>query len=852
MRKFGKVSIRILKVLGIVLGSILLIGLVCGFVFVESLGNYLQTEVIPQANMDLNDYDLEKTSYIYYQDENGDIQVLQKVLSAADRQWVSYENLPEALIRACVAIEDKRFFEHQGVDWITTTKAVLSMFLGGDHFGGSSLTQQLIKNLRQESSVTVQRKVMEIFRAQAFERKYDKKTILEWYLNTVYFGRGCYGVKSAASHYFGKDLQDMTTAELAALIGITNNPSVFDPYSKEVYTYKGEQRDGAGRNRYRQLIILHEMKLQGWISQAEYDEAISQEMIFTTGNSSTGSTQTVYSWYVDQVLEDVAMAMAQRDGVAWSSQVRSNYMNLIGRGGYHIYTAFDPKAQAAVDKVYTDLKQIPAVKNEQQLQSAIVVVDNRTGDIVALAGGVGEKNVPDAYNRATDAMLQVGSAIKPLTVFAPAFEQGILTPATVVDDLPFYYTDSGAFPNNDNKQYNYRRTALQGVVNSINTVAVNTLDRLSVSKSFQFATDKFRLTSLVETYKTAGGGTLTDIGYAPLALGALTVGATVRDVTCAYGAFANDGVYREGRTFLKVFNSNGDLVLDNDQQQEKILSHKAVNYMNYCLDSVVSAGTGTAADLYAELGMDVAGKTGSTSGYKDRYFSGFTGYYTASVWCGFDNPEQIILSGSKQNPAAVLWKKVMLQLHKGKKTVPLYDTAGMIQVDICLDSGKLATEHCCQDVRSDVNRVQKGIWVYPEDAPKEYCDAHVAVHYCADGHGAATPWCQLFAEAGQARLEEGSLVKMTRERLEQLQKAAGKGLAPSYLQENAFYMEDSDTPCHFCEKHTQKSWEEYIEAPPPQEEEAPEEGEDYDLDFRWMEGIRGFGYLRRRASGALG
>ncbi len=836
MGKFGRISIRILKILGIVLGSILLVGLICGFVFAGFLGDYLQNEVMPQAEMDLNDYDLEKTSYIYYQDENGDIQVLQKVLSTADRQWVSYEDLPKDLIYACVAIEDKRFFEHQGVDWITTVKASLSMLLGGDHFGGSSITQQLIKNLRQESSVTVQRKVMEIFRAQAFERKYDKKTILEWYLNTVYFGRGCYGVKSAANQYFGKELQALTTAELAALIGITNNPSMFDPFSGDVYTYKGKQRDGAGRNRYRQLNILHQMLVQGWISQEAYEEAISQEMVFRSGNTGANA-RTAYSWYVDQVLEDVAKAMAQRDGVAWSDQVRANYMNLIGRGGYHIYTAYDPEAQAAVDKVYTDLTQIPAVKNEQQLQSAIVVVDNRTGDIVAMAGGVGKKTTADAYNRATDALLQVGSAIKPLTVFAPAFEKGLITPATVLDDLPFYYTDSGAFPNNDNKQYNYRRTALQGVVNSVNTVAVNALDKLSVRKGFQFAKDKFRLTSLVETYKTAGGGTLTDMGYAPLALGALTVGASVRDVTCAYGAFANDGVYREGRTFLKVFNSYGDLVIDNAQETERILSHKAVNYMNYCLDTVVSSGTGTAADLYAELGLDVAGKTGSTSGYKDRYFSGFTGHYTASVWCGFDSPEQIILSGNKQNPAARLWKQVILQLHRGKKNIPLYDTSDMVKVDICLESGLLATEYCYHDVRAEVSHVHEGIWVYPEDVPKAACDAHVPVHYCMEGHGAATPWCQLFAEAGQAKLEEKALVKMNRQRLEQLQKAAGKGLVSGYLQENAFYMEDSDTPCHFCEKHTQQSWEEYIEAPPPQEEPAPEEGEDYDLDFRWLEGL---------------
>ena len=228
---------------------------ICGFVLAGAMGDYLQNEIVPNVNFELDKYDLEQTSYIYYVDNNGDIQRLQKIYTDTDRQWASYEEIPEDLVHAAVAIEDKRFYEHQGVDWITTVKACGNMFFGGSStFGGSTITQQLVKNQSGDNAITVQRKVEEIFRAQKLETKYDKKTIMEWYLNLIYMGEGCYGVKSAARVYFGKALEDLTTAECASLISITNNPSLFDPYISEE------------RNRKRQLIVLDEMKDQGWIT----------------------------------------------------------------------------------------------------------------------------------------------------------------------------------------------------------------------------------------------------------------------------------------------------------------------------------------------------------------------------------------------------------------------------------------------------------------------------------------------------------------------------------------------------------------------------------------------------------
>ncbi len=861
--------------------TVLLICVVCGFVFANYLGDYLQEDVMSKAEMNLDDFNLDRTSYIYYLDENDDIQILQQIYSTTDRRWASYEELPEDLIHACVAIEDKRFYEHQGVDWITTVKACLSMFFGGDQFGGSTITQQLIKNLKEEDSITVQRKVIEIFRAMAFEKKYDKETVLEWYMNTVYFGEGCYGVKSAADNYFGKELQDMTTAELASLIGITNNPSLYRPYRT---TLDAGDMNGAERNRERQEVILAQMLEQGWIDAAEYETAMAQEMVFKRGidaqdrwttcedtvddagnvvtpgcglncavrdltvsgegdsavyycpqcgntvDITTDASQSIYSWYVDQVLDDVARALAEQNGEEWGNRVRQNYLELISRAGYHIYTPYDATVQAAVDSVYTDLSQIPEVYSGQQLQSGIVITDNRTGDIVAMAGGVGEKDTFDAYNRATDAKLQVGSAIKPLTVYSQAFELGLVTPATVVDDLPISTLNGKPYPSNVEKQYRYSRTILNGIIQSVNTLSVNTLDMIGTQYSFSFAKNQYGLSDLTDYYLTSSGTVKTDVGYGPLGMGGLTVGATVRQMTCAYGTFANNGVYREGRVFTKVYDSDGKLVLDNQQVQRTVLSEKACNYMNYCLDKTAESMPGV--DM-AEIGMDVAGKTGSTNDYKDRYFCGYTGYYTAAVWCGFDIPEEIIMADANDSPATNLWKKVMLQLHQGKETIPLYSTEDMVQVSVCLDSGKLATEACRNDIRSDdTNRIQSGIWVYEEDAPTEFCDKHIEMDYCTEGGACANSWCKKFASVGAIRLGKTSLVKMTQDKIDDLLDLREHGLLWYYLRNDYVYLVDqmgnplpyhgmdgkqdlnSNLPYLSCQKHTKEAWESYKQSHP--------------------------------------
>ncbi len=847
--------------------TVLLIVIVCGFVFAGVLGDYLESDILPNASVVLDDYEMDAPSYVYSVTANGDIKVEQELYASTDWKKATYKEIPAALIHAAVAIEDKRFYEHQGVDWVTTIKAFANMFFGSETVGGSSITQQLIKNKTGKDAVTVQRKVQEFFSATLVEKNNDKKVIIEEYLNSIYMGQGCRGVKSAAAAYFGKELQMLTVAECASLISITNNPSLFDPYSEDVFTYEGQERNGRERNRYRQMLVLGEMLSQGYITQEQYDEAVAQELVLKSGiaeadtwtvcaaegcgyegiRSTFGesgslkcpkcgtvpkitedNSQEVYSYFVDAALKDVARDLAKRDGITeWNQTIWEDYLDKINRGGYHIYLTVDLDVQAQVDKIYKNLDEIPKTRSAQQLQSAIVVIDNSTGDIVAMAGGVGNDKVHFGLNRATQSDLQSGSSIKPLTVYAPGFEQGTISPATVIKDLPMNY-DDGAWPRNDNREYNYTRSIFRGVVRSVNAVAANTLQKIGAEYGFEFARDKFGISTLIEK----------DMQFASLALGAQEYGVRVRDMSCAFATFANKGVYREGRTYTKVYNSKGEVVLDNTQDNREILSEKTVNYMNYCLVNAVSGGTGSGADFYD---VDVAGKTGSTSSFRDRWFCGFTGYYTAAVWCGYDTPETINTTGGSYNPAARLWKKVMEPIHEGFDNIRLYDSSKMTTVSVCLDSGKHATDACKADVRG--GRIED-VRVYPEDSPSGRCNKHVLVDYCTVGEGVATDYCKEFAKVdANIKIEKKGLLKLTKAEMQEILNAKNYGLVKEYTLENYVYLVGSDgkdgdykgfsgkinanvtAPYKTCKRHTKEAWEEYQaqhQQPTTPETEKPE------------------------------
>ena len=823
--KVWSVLFAALKIVAGALATVTIICVICGVVFVGLLGDYLQDDIVPMAGVDLEGFDLDQNSFVYYVNNDGKVELLQALHATNKSVWAELEEIPEDLINATVAIEDKRFYEHQGVDWVTTIKACSRMFFGNDSKGGSTITQQLIKNLFDEKDVTVQRKVLEIFRATEFEKRYDKNIVLEWYFNKIYMGNRCTGVKTAAATYFGKELQSLTTAECAALISITNNPSLYNPYRTNV---DNGGLNGKERNRVRQLHVLDEMLDQGMITQEEHTEAVNQEIVFKRGvaaedrwatcinegcdyagtvktytkkdseyycpkcgkktDISGDASQEVYSYFVDTVVEDVAQALAERDGVSWSEDTKLLYKDLIQAGGYHIYTTLDMDVQTQLDKIYKDLKQIPKPTGGQQLQSAAVIIDNTTGDIVALAGGVGKDKEHDGFNRATDARLQTGSSGKPLMVYAPAFETGGISPATVIKDMPSNYntSDKSGWPKNDDRIYRYSRTVYSGIVRSVNAIAANTLQKIGTGYAYKFAKEQFGISGLVEQHVGATTGiTMSDIGLAPLALGAQTLGVSVRDMASGFATFANNGTWREGRTFTKVYDSNGNLVLDNTQTSRQILKSTTLNYIHYCLGDAVAVGTGTEARI---SGQTVYGKTGTTSSNRDRWFCGYTKYYTAAVWCGYDQPAQIYISG---NPAAQLFKKFMQPIHSGKKNVALLNTSGMKWVEVCLDSGKLATDACKADCRTAAkfSRVER-VLVYTKDAPKTSCDKHIMVDYCTEGKAAANEYCKYFTKDNKSVVEKKSLVKLVQADIDEILKAEKYGLESYYLMDNYVYLVD--------------------------------------------------------------
>ncbi|MEG2000888.1 MAG: PBP1A family penicillin-binding protein, partial [Evtepia sp.] len=623
---------------GQVIGTIFLIFFITGVMLLCLFAVYVKTVIMPQADLQLTDFSLNLTTTVFYDDPKSENPVeLETLHESENRIWVAYDEIPQDLVKAAIAIEDRRFEKHNGVDWIRTAKGVINMFTGQDIQGGSTITQQLIKNLTNEDQVTVKRKITEIFRALSFEKKYSKQEILEWYLNCIFLGEGCNGVYTASYAYFGKHVSELTLAECASLIGITNNPSLYNPYLN---------RD---KNKERQELILRSMCEQNVISEAERDAAIAEELQFVAGEDET-KTAPIYKWYTDAVISDVVDDLQTNLNLS-----RDAATNMVYSGGLSIYSCFDPTVQAAVDEVYTDRNNLNYTsKSGQPMQSAITVVDNNTGNVVAMAGGVGEKTKSRAWNRATHTLRPPGSSIKPLAVYAPAMEMGYITPLSTEVDSPY----KGSWPVNAYGSYRGKMTMMTALEDSANTVAVKVLAKyVTPQKSFEFMRDKFGI-KLVES-RTVGKKVYSDIDLAPLALGGLTDGVSTFDMAAAFATFARNGMYDHPRTYTTVLDSKGEVLLDNTQKSDSILKESTVCYMNQMLENVVNAGTGTAAKF---SGMTIAGKTGTTSARKDLWFVGYTPYYTAAIWTGYDQQEK--LSSSIGNPSAMLWKQVMQKVHK--------------------------------------------------------------------------------------------------------------------------------------------------------------------------------------------
>jgi len=623
-----------------VVGTLALIAVTTAVVYACFFLYYVKNDLATGLEINPNDFTMSQSSIICYIDpETGREIEMVTVQSAEFRRWANYDEFPAHLINAVVAIEDHRFWNHQGVDWYRTAGAFMNMFLSmRDTFGGSTITQQLIKNLTLEDDATVQRKLQEIFRALEYERQYSKEEILEMYLNLVYFGHGCYGIGAAAKYYFDKEVDQLTLPEAAAIISITNNPSRFSPYLN--------RED----NKERQEVILNRMYELGYIkTEQELRQAIRSVLHFQRGVDDEAE-QVIYTWFQEAVMRDVVSDLVAQKGISEQAARR-----LLFTGGLRIIATIDPNMQAIVDEVYENTENLPNVTGSvQQLQSGIIITDPYTGEVKALSGGVGVKTRNMLLNRATQTRRPPGSAIKPISVYAPALDYALLTPDSIYNDNPgVQLLGTTWLPRNASRSYSGLITVRTALRNSVNTVAAMVLDQLTPSVSYSFMRDilGFNLSPA-------------DADYAPLAAGQLTHGATVREMASAFTMFPNSGVRVELRTYSMIYDNDGEILLDNSAPKEmSAISDVTAYWMTDMLIEAVVSGTGGSANLGRH--MPTAGKTGTSSDSKDRWFVGYTPYYLAAVWTGFDTPAEMRSSG---NPAAQIWKMIMEPIHANLET----------------------------------------------------------------------------------------------------------------------------------------------------------------------------------------
>ncbi len=722
--------------------TLLLIVIVTGGIVATTFAIFIRDNI--DASFDLSAYvsTLNQTSTIFYTDYKdldrtvGVDKELGEIKSRINRTWATIdasENsdealiIPEHVVNAFVAIEDKRFFNHSGVDWLRTGSAVLSFATTFKmSYGGSTITQQLIKNLTGEDDATIQRKLQEILRALYLERtleeqygdyenpKYEtKKRIIETYMNTIFLSQSAYGVQAASQTYFSKDVSQLTLVEAAALAAIPQNPYKWNPASHPE------------NNKERRNTVLRRMYDQELITEEEYRDAINTNLEINLNTNDSSMNSYFVDYMIDCVKRDLAAEYGYTEAIA---------EQLINGGGLQIYATIDPKIQSIMEEEYCNDKNFPNVGDGIIPQSAMVIIDPYTGYLLGMVGGRGEKE-GSVLNRAASSKRQPGSTIKPVAVYAPALDSKIITWGTVIDDTPVEFKGGTTpWPNNANMRFRGLTTVKYALQQSLNTISVKVLEMLKPEESFRFLTEELGITTLVESKESANGTIFSDIGLSPLALGGLTYGAHLVELTTAYSIFPNDGIFSQCSSYTKVVDKEGNVILSNEiPEQSEVISSQTATIMNILLQNVVSNGTGTAVTL--DTKTQVAGKTGTTSDKKDLWFVGYTPYLLGGAWYGYDTPKRINSTG---NPALVVWDKVMNRVHdecinpalksgepkKSFKTVD--ETKGIVRAQYCIDSGMIPTAACYNDLRGD--RIETGYFIAGTQ-PKKKCECHVSVDY---------------------------------------------------------------------------------------------------------------------------
>ncbi len=649
------------------------------------------------GEMDFESMAYNFSSVVFANDKNGNSVEVEYLHNDGNRQWIDSEFIPEIAKEAAISIEDERFYKHKGVDLKRTTGAVIGWIgakLTGKSpsYGGSTITQQVMKNITNEKDRTAIRKIKEMMRATALEKNFTKDEILTLYLNIVYFGNQCYGIEAASKMYFSKSAIDLTLPEAAMIVGITQAPSRYDPFKHPEDTVK------------KRNTVITKMYELDKITEEEYNEAINSPLGVNDRKNSLNSS--VYSYFVDQVINDVIADLQAQKGYSQAFATQQ-----IFSGGLKIYTTMDSDIQAAMESVYTNTANFAGAS---KAQSAMVIIDPYTGQIKGMVGGIGTKNESRGLNRATQSFRQPGSAVKPLSVYSPALESKKITAATILTDEPI--TIGEWSPKNSYSGFKGDMSVRKAIEISANIPAVKTLQTSGISTSYDFMTNKFHFTSLSEN----------DKNLSALGLGGMTKGVSPKEMAAAYSVFPNKGVYITPHTYTKVLDSAGKVLLENKPKSTRVLSEANAYIMSSFLREVVngSAGTGARARL---SNFTTYGKTGTSNDSKDKWFCGFTAHYVGAVWCGFDQNNGSI-SSSVPN---VVWKTVMEKVHQGlgAKSIPQPDS--VTAVSLCQRTGKLSSGGCT---------LAKTEYFARGTVPTKYCEnIHPAAGGTADPDASPSP-----------------------------------------------------------------------------------------------------------------
>lgn len=624
-----------------------------------------------------------------------------------DRQYVTLDKMSPYLPKAFISIEDERFESHIGIDIKRTAAAVVTFVLtGNSDFGGSTITQQLIKKVTEDNSRSWQRKAREIVRAIQVETWLTKDQIIELYMNLIYLGEGASGVETASYTYFNKSSSDLTIAECALIAGLAQAPEGRNPYNNP---------EGA---KNRQELVLGKMYELGYITKEQYDEAMAQELVYQKGEIESSN-----SYFVDAIISKLSEDLQSERGV--TPQMAQT---MIYTKGLKIYSTIDPDIQSSMEEVFlnNDYFKLRNGNYDPELQAAMVVIDYKNGDVVGLIGGAGEKKVLRGLNRALVAR-PPGSTIKPLATYAPGIDAGIFTAATTFDDVP-YTTKIGTTvwsPSNSYSQYRGLTCVRKAIEISSNVIAAKAFAEVGVTTSMEYLR-KFGITTLTTSDAVPGA----------LALGGLTKGIMPLEHASAYGAIANSGIRLSPKLYTKVFDKNDELIINKTSELSEVISPESAFIVTSMLRDVITGSEATGGSAMLSRGMPAAGKTGTTNNSKDRWFAGFTPYYVASTWVGYDKPKTVNVSG---NPAARIWKAVMNKVHENLevKSFPP-KPSGVVQVEVCADSGLLATDLCRNDRRGDRTKTE---YFSKGNIPTEECNVHELVSVCPESFKRANPTC---------------------------------------------------------------------------------------------------------------